>query len=123
MGLFSFSKKQSGIPLQVPTSILPDSVYEASNLELKDVLAPSALQITPRELNLGSQVARMFFVISDPRYLTDNWFSPVINLEQIFDISIFIHPIDTAPMLKKFQKKVTEHRRAKRPSSSCDCYN
>lgn len=108
MGLFSFSKKQSGIPLQVPTSILPDSVYEASNLELKDVLAPSALQITPRELNLGSQVARMFFVISYPRYLTDNWFSPVINLEQIFDISIFIHPIDTAPMLKKFQKKVTE---------------
>jgi len=108
MGLFSFSTKQQNTPLQVPTSILPDTVYEASNLELKDVLAPSALQITPRELNLGSRVARAFFVISYPRYLTDNWFSPVINLEQVFDISIFIHPIDTAPMLKKFQKKVTE---------------
>ena len=107
MALFSFGKKkEKGIP--TPVSILPDAAIEASDLELKDVLAPSALEITPRELNLGEQVARMFFVISYPRYLTDNWFAPIINLEKIFDISIFIHPIDTAPVLKKFQKKVTE---------------
>jgi type IV secretory pathway VirB4 component len=107
MALFTFGKKtkqDDGIPM----SILPNTIGETSTLELRDVLAPSALEITPRELNLGEKVARMFFVISYPRYLTDNWFTPIINLEQIFDISIFIHPIDTAPMLKKFQKKVTE---------------
>lgn len=108
MGLFSFTKKQQSGGIQVPDTIIPDAIYETSSLELRDVLAPSALEITPRELNLGARVARMFFVISYPRYLTENWFSPVINLEQVFDVSIFIHPIDTAPMLKKFQKKVTE---------------
>jgi type IV secretory pathway VirB4 component len=29
-------------------------------------------------------------------------------MERVFDISIFIHPIDTGPILKKFQKKVAE---------------
>ena len=107
MGLFSFKKNNTEESYDIDT-IIPDNMDDISGLELKDVLAPSALQITPRELNLGEQVARMFFIISFPRYLTENWFSPIINLEQVFDISIFIHPIDTAPILKKFQKKVAE---------------
>ncbi len=108
MGLFSFGKKTPVEQSAVMGPILPQDVYETGSLELRDVLAPSALQITPRELNLGEKVARVFFVISYPRYLSDNWFAPIINLEQVFDISIFIHPIDTGPMLKKFQKKVAE---------------
>ncbi len=107
MGLLDFikPKKDTGINAG---PILPQEIYEAGALELKDVLAPSALQITPRELSLGDKVVRTFFVISYPRYLSDNWFSPIINLDKVFDISIFVHPIDTAPMLKKFQKKVAE---------------
>ncbi len=106
MGLFTFSKKQTALD-DIPYGI-PQDIYSAGNLELKDVLAPSALQITPRELNLGEKVLRTFFVISYPRFLSENWFSPIINLDKIFDISIFIHPIDTAPMLKKLQKKTAE---------------
>lgn len=104
MGLFNFGKNNSD---QVNT-MLPQEVYEAGALDLRDVLAPSALQITPRELNLGDKVVRTFFVISYPRYLADSWFSPIINIDKEIDISIFIHPIDTAEMLKKFQKKVAE---------------
>jgi type IV secretory pathway VirB4 component len=107
MGLFSFKKNKKDDNINIE-SFVPDDIYKLSNLELKDVLAPSALQITPRELNLGEQVSRTFFIISYPKYLTENWFSPIINLEKVFDISIFIHPIDTAPMLKKLQKKVAE---------------
>jgi len=110
MGLFSFSNKKNKSAAADANadfgSVLPQDVYNAGSLELKDILAPSALQITPRELNLGEKVARSFFVISYPRFLSDNWFSPIINLERVFDISIFVHPIDTAPMLKKFEKKV-----------------
>jgi type IV secretory pathway VirB4 component len=46
--------------------------------------------------------------MSYPRYLTDNWFSPIINLDKIFDVAIFIHPIDTSLALREFQKKVAE---------------
>lgn len=108
MALFSFKKDTDPLKTIDIGSVVPDDIYETTNLELRDVLAPSALQITSKELNLGEQVARMFYIISYPRYLTENWFLPIINLEQVFDVSIFIHPIDTEPVLKKFQKKVAE---------------
>jgi conjugal transfer ATP-binding protein TraC len=90
------------------TSILPQEIYQAGVLELQDVIAPSALKISPRALNLGDKIVRTFFVISYPRFLSESWFAPVINLDKIFDISIFIHPIDTASVLRTFQKKVAE---------------
>ena len=105
MSLFNIFKKNQSDPV---VSLLPQDIYEEGVLELKDVIAPSALKISPKELNLGEKVARTFFVISYPRYLTDSWFAPIINLDKVFDISIFIHPVDTAKILRHFQKKVAE---------------
>ena len=89
-------------------AILPEQIYESASLELQDIIAPSVLKIEPKYINLGDKIARTFFIMSYPRFLTDNWFSPIINLDKVFDISIFIHPIDTFLMLRQFQKKVAE---------------
>ena len=107
MGIFSklLGKKQEVAPI---ISLMPQEIYEAGVLELKDVIAPSALKISPKEINLGEKVARTFFVISYPRFLAESWFAPIINLDKIFNISIFIHPVDTAKILRHFQKKVAE---------------
>ena len=107
MGFFSklTGKKQEAAPI---VSLMPQEIYEAGVLELKDVIAPSALKISPKEINLGEKVARTFFVISYPRFLAESWFAPIINLDKIFNISIFIHPVDTAKILRHFQKKVAE---------------
>lgn len=103
-GLLGNSKKQA-TPV---SSALPQDLYKASTLDLNDIIAPSALNITPREIHLGDKLLRTFFVISYPRYLTDSWFSPIINLDKIFDVSIFVHPVDTGAVLRKFQRKVAE---------------
>jgi type IV secretory pathway VirB4 component len=110
MGIFSslFGGKNTDKPKSTVMPVIPSEIYKAATLELQDIIAPSALQITPKSLNLGDKIARTFFVISYPRYLTDNWFSPIINLDKVFDVSIFIHPIDTADILRSFQKKVAE---------------
>ena len=107
MSIFSklFSKKDKEQPL---VSLLPQDIYQEGVLELKDIIAPSALKIGPKELNLGEKLARTFFVISYPRFLTDSWFAPIINLDKVFNISIFVHPVDTSKILRKFQKKVAE---------------
>jgi len=107
MGLLDFFKSK---PKEAPkiTSVLPHEIFESAALELRDIIAPSALKVSPRDINLGDKIVRTLFVISYPRYLSDNWFSPIINLDTIFDISIYIHPIDTAKILKQFQKKVAE---------------
>lgn len=103
--IFGKNKKQDDSPV---LPVLPQEIYEAATLELQDIIAPSALKVEPKSLNLGEKIARTFFVISYPRFLSDNWFSPIINLDKIFDVSIFIHPIDSSKILKQFQKKVAE---------------
>ncbi len=100
-----FGKKEKELEI---SSVLPQEIYEAGVLELQDVIAPSALKVTPKGLNLGEKIVRTFFIISYPRYLSESWFSPVINLDKVFDISIHIQPIETAKMLRQFQKKVAE---------------
>ncbi|TSC54734.1 MAG: Type IV secretory pathway VirB4 components-like protein [Parcubacteria group bacterium LiPW_30] len=107
MGIFDFITGDKEKEEEI-TPILPQEIYQAATLELRDIIAPSALKIEPRALNLGDKIARTFFVISYPRVLADNWFSPIINLDKVFDVSIFIHPIETAKILHTFQKKVAE---------------
>src|SRR3990167_2910094 len=114
MGIFDTLFKKKGNTSMVSNTdasilaVLPEQIYESASLELQDIIAPSALKIESKSINLGDKIARTFFIISYPRFLTDNWFSPIINLDKVFDISIFIHPIDTSLMLRQFQKKVAE---------------
>lgn len=108
MAFFNLFGKKNEKEKEDVVPILPEAIYKHGVLELQDVIAPSALQVTPRALNLGEKVARTFFVISYPRFLTTGWFSPIINLDKVFDISIFVHPMDTTTVLRKFQKKVAE---------------
>ncbi len=104
--MFDFLKPKA--KQQEISTILPQEVYDSQDLELKDIIAPSALEITPKQVNLGEKILRSFFVISYPRFLSENWFSPIINLDKIFDVSIFIQPIETSQVLRTFQKKVAE---------------
>ena len=88
--------------------VLPEEIRQTGELELRDILAPSAISVGPKEMWLGEKLMRTFFVISYPSTLSDNWLTPLINLDKVFDISIFIHPIETQKILKKFQKRVAE---------------
>lgn len=108
MAIFDlFSKKETRDDTRV-MPVLPDEIYKTGVLNLQDVIAPHALQVNSRELDLGEKIARTFFVISYPRFLTTGWFAPIINMDKVIDVSIFIHPMDTNEMLRKFQKKVAE---------------
>lgn len=106
MGIFDFLKTKKE-PDAIST-VLPKQIYDSAALELKDVIAPSAIKVTPKGVNLGEKVVRSFFVISYPRYLSEDWFSPIINLDKVFDIGVYIEPIETSQVLKTFQKKVAE---------------
>ena len=51
MGILDFLKKEDTNKKGVSeiTSFLPQEIYEAGVLELKDVIAPSALKISPKK--------------------------------------------------------------------------
>jgi conjugal transfer ATP-binding protein TraC len=101
-----FGSKKTSDAKSLP--ILPSKVYEWATMELADKIAPSAIEITPKSMRIGDKTVRTFFVISYPRYLTDNWLTPIINLDKIFDVAIYVNPIETAELLKHFQKKIAE---------------
>jgi type IV secretory pathway VirB4 component len=108
MGLFDFLNSNKAANTPVVSPVLPEQVYKIAEMQLKDVIAPSALGVTPKGLNLGTVIVRSYFVISYPRYLTDNWLSPIINLDKVFDISIHVTPLNTGDVMKSFQRKVAE---------------
>lgn len=109
MALLDFlgkNKKNEAAPAVAP--VLPKDIYAEGELQLADAIAPAALKVGPRELELGEKVSRSFYTISYPRFLVDSWFTPIINLDKVFDVAIFIHPVDTGSALRGFQKKVAE---------------
>lgn len=108
MALLDFlsRKKQDETPEIVP--VLPKDIYKRGALDLVDTIAPAALKVSAREIELGEKFVRAFYTISYPRFLADGWFAPVINLDKVLDASIFIHPIETETALRGFQKKVAE---------------
>lgn len=97
-------RKKNNLPDEVLES---ERYYQEGVAKLNDLLAPAAIRITPKFIQVGETLAATIFVIAYPRYLHSNWFSPIINIDMPLDISMFIHPIDTYEVLKDLKKNAT----------------
>lgn len=91
-----------------PIPVLPSDIYGAATMELQDILAPAAIEINSGFIKIGDKIAKTYFTMSYPKFLTEGWLAPIINLDKIFDVSVHIAPINTAEIMKEFQKKVAE---------------
>ncbi len=87
---------------------ISEEIFNKKAIEITDIIAPSSIVLSSSYLKLGKRFAKPFFIFSYPRYLSTGWFSPIINLDNPMDISIFIHPVDTGIILKQLRRKVTE---------------
>ncbi|OGZ45105.1 MAG: conjugal transfer protein TraC [Candidatus Ryanbacteria bacterium RIFCSPHIGHO2_02_FULL_45_13b] len=108
MALFKniFGKKQEDAGNILP--VFPQDIYASGLLKLEDAIAPAALKINPSSFQLGEKFTRTLYVYAYPRFLATSWFSPVINLDKVFDIAIYVHPVDTSIILRDLRKKVAE---------------
>src|SRR3989338_2298919 len=80
---------------------------EQQKNKMSEYLAPGAFNIAPSYIKIGDKFARTIFLATFPRYLQTNWFSPVINLDRVFDISIFVLPKNTATVLKQLRDQLS----------------
>ncbi len=108
MALLDFLNRKNSAEIPEVIPVLPKDIYKRGALDLVDTIAPAALKINSRDIELGEKFVRAFYTVSYPRFLSDSWFSPVINLDRVLDVSIFIHPVATEQALRAFQKKVAE---------------
>src|SRR3990167_8038622 len=87
---------------------LTSEVAPPETVGLNDIIAPPSIEVSPNYVKIGERLAKTFFIFSYPSSLTTGWFSPIINLDTVMDIAIFVHPVDMAQILKQLRKKVTE---------------
>ena len=89
---------------------MPDIKVPQPNKPLEEdivnVVAPAGIEETSNYIKLGNYFAKTFFIFTYPRYISSGWFSPIINLAEMMDVSIHVHPMDTPLALRGFQKKV-----------------
>lgn len=82
--------------------------YIAGSKDIKDIIAPSGLEIGPNFLKLGEKFIKTLFIFTYPRYLSSGWFNSIINLPNLLDISIFAHPVDTILALRSLRRKTAQ---------------
>lgn len=85
-----------------------EAQYQQGIARVRDLIAPAAVKLNSAYIQIGNTIARTHFIIAYPRYLSTNWFSPIINMDSSMDTSMFIHPIDTREVIKNLQKSVTQ---------------
>lgn len=85
-----------------------ERIFNEGLMTLKDLIAPSAMKVKYKGLEISGLHTRSFFVFSYPRYINTNWLSPVINFDATMDISMFIYPTDSAQIMKVLKTKVAQ---------------
>ncbi|MDD5430993.1 MAG: ATP-binding protein [Candidatus Pacebacteria bacterium] len=81
---------------------------EENKNNLIDSIAPPALEVSSNYLRLGNKFVKTMFIYNLPRYLATGWFSGIVNMPELLDISIFIHPVETGLALRQLRKKAAE---------------
>ncbi|MEK7212247.1 MAG: DUF87 domain-containing protein [Patescibacteria group bacterium] len=72
---------------------------------IKKIISPAGIEVNPGHLKVGNKLVKTMFVFSYPRFLTGGWFESLINLPNLFDVSIFINPVDTNTALRNLRRK------------------
>jgi type IV secretory pathway VirB4 component len=84
------------------------TAFQKGITALRDFIAPSSIELSSGFFRLGTRIARTYYVYGYPRQLYTGWLSPMINLDEIMDISLYVYPVDSQVVLDNLRKKVTQ---------------
>jgi type IV secretory pathway VirB4 component len=113
MKLFKRNKKQTNNLDKKEQEILTReqriiNKFAQGLISIKDIIAPSALEVNFNHLVIGNKYFRSYFAVLFPRIVYPNWLGPLINFEYPVDISTFYYPHETSEILKILKRKIAE---------------
>ncbi len=82
--------------------------FEQGITTLRDLISPSSIEIHSSYFRLGTKYGRTLYIYGYPRALTTGWLSPIINIDEVIDISMYVYPVDTGVIMKNLSKKATQ---------------
>lgn len=107
-------KKAKGFSFTLPnfgnkeTLSEEEKLFEQGLASIRDLISPPAIRLTPNTMQIGEVLSRTLFVVAYPRFLSTNWFSPIVNIDFSMDIALFVHPIETRDIMKDLRKSSTQ---------------
>lgn len=87
-------------------SLEEERIYRRGTVSIKDLIAPAAMKVEPSHVLLGDMYVRTIFVVTYPRYVSVGWFTPILNLNLMLDVSMFFYPVKAHIILKQLKNKV-----------------
>ena len=110
MGLFGGKPKADPIDIAEQQRIREQQEIEAEFLKgittLRDLIAPSSLEVQSGYFRLGTKYGRTLYIYGYPRQIYTGWLSPIINIDEVIDVSMFIYPVESQVVLNNLRKKV-----------------
>ncbi|HEX4662182.1 MAG TPA: DUF87 domain-containing protein [Candidatus Saccharimonadales bacterium] len=73
---------------------------------LRDLIAPSSIEFSGGYFRLGTKYGRTLYIYGYPRQIYTGWLSPIINIDEVIDLSMFIYPVESQVVLNNLRKKV-----------------
>jgi len=77
-------------------------------LSVKDIIAPSAIEVDFNYIKINNSYFRTLFVAGYPRFVAANWLSPLISFDHSLNISMFIYPVEGKTVLDDLRRKIAE---------------
>ncbi len=68
-------------------------------------MTPAGAEVNPNYIKIGDKFVKSLFVFAYPSTVSSGWLDPLINQPNLFDISIFMEPVETATALKSLRRK------------------
>ncbi len=85
-----------------------EQVFLKGVTTLRDLIAPSSLEIHSSHFRLGTKYGRTIYVYAYPRQIYTGWLSSLINIDEVLDVSMYVYPVDSKVVLTNLRKKVTQ---------------
>ena len=102
------SAAQIASQAQISEDLEIQRAFEQGITTLRDLISPSSIEIHSDYFRLGTKYGRTLYIYGYPRTLYTGWLSPIINIDEVLDVSMYIYPVDTQVVMKNLRKKVTQ---------------
>ena len=106
------NKQMSAAEMQAQAAALEaqriQQAFEQGTNTLRDLISPSAIEIHSDYFRLGTKYGRTLYIYGYPRSLYTGWISPIINMDEVIDVSMYIYPVESAVVMKNLRTKVTQ---------------
>ncbi len=83
-----------------------NAAFQKGITALRDFIAPSSLEFSSTHFQIGTRLARTFYVYGYPRQIFTGWLGSMVNIDEIMDLSMFIYPVESQVVLENLRKKV-----------------